>query len=442
MSVIVENTIAEAVQSTAAPAQEQGSAVRWYVLALLVLVTACSAVDRNLVPILSEPIKREFGLSDGQVGLLTGAIYAVSFSVVGLPLGFLIDRVHRVRLLASLVAVWSALTAVSGLASSYLMLIAARAGVAGAESGAPPISMSILTDYFPSRQRGTALGWYYASSPIGLALGFALGGLIAGHLDWRAAFFVVGAPGLILAILLFLTVPEPARGRLDRTAVDLRQRSTLASTVALIWRRKELFFLMLGGVMVIIAWSGVVAFLGAYLIRVQKLPIGQAGLTISLTLGITGLIGMPLGGAIADRLAKRSEAATLLFTAATLVVASLCVAAAFFSPDVTQCLVFVGVFSLCTSLFYGPTFRAYLNNSPVSARGATSAFMIVGMNLVGYGVGPTLTGLFSDALRTHGFEQPLGLALVAMGGFYALGAIAFLAASRSLSASKPEDHAI
>jgi predicted MFS family arabinose efflux permease len=437
MSVMLEGRITKDIESTAV--HEPATTLRWYVLALLVLVAACSAVDRNLLPILSEPIKRELGLSDGQFGLLAGAIYAVSFSIVGLPLGFLIDRVHRVRLLAVLVAIWSFLTAASGLAPSYLMLALARAGVAGAESGAPAISMSLLTDYFPAKQRGTALGWYYASSPIGLALGFALGGLIAAHLDWRAAFFVVGTPGLILAILCLLTVPEPVRGTLDKQTIEPSERSTLHSLLALIWRRKALLFLILGGIAVIIAWSGIVSFLGAYLIRVQHLPIGYAGVAIAVTLGTTGVIGMPLGGIIADRLAQRSEARALVFTALMLFVTTLCVAAAFFAPDLTLCLTLIGVVSALTSLFYGPCFRTYLNNSPASVRGATGALLIVAMNLVGYGVGPTVAGLLSDVLRSHDVGQPLRLALVTMGGFYSLGAIALLAASYSLATSRTED---
>jgi predicted MFS family arabinose efflux permease len=435
MAAILEARVVDETGLAAASAQEQGAAIRWYVLALFVLVTACSAVDRNLVPILAEPIKREFLLSDSQLGLLTGAIYAVSFSVIGLPVGLIIDRAHRVRLLSALVAIWSAMTAFSGLASSYMMLVLARIGVAGAESGAPPISMSVLTDYFPVRQRGTALGWYYASSPIGLALGFGLGGLIAAHLDWRAAFFVVGTPGLILALLLFTTVREPVRGTFDGPGEVSKVRPALSSTLALLWERKALAWLICGGVMVIIAWSGTVAFLAPYLIRVQQLPISDAGLAIAATLGITGVIGMPLGGLIADRLARRSEVLALLFTAGILLLTAVAAAAAFFAPNLTVCFILVGLFSALTSIFYGPMFRTYLNNSPVAIRGAAGAFLIVTMNLVGYGVGPTVAGLLSDVLKAQGFAQPLQTSLALMGGFYGVGALAFVAAASALSRS-------
>jgi MFS transporter, Spinster family, sphingosine-1-phosphate transporter len=435
MAVIMETAIASDVGLASAPAQEKGAAVRWYVLVLLVLVTACSAIDRNLVPILTEPIKKEFLLSDSQLGLLTGGIYAISFSIIGLPVGFLIDRTHRVRLLSVLVAIWSLMTTLSGFAGSYLALVLARIGVGGAESGAPPTSMSILMDYFPIKQRGTALGWYYASAPIGLALGFAIGGMVAAHLDWRAAFFVVGAPGLVLALLLALTVREPVRGAFDTKANVPHFRPSLSSVLALLWERKALPCLILGGVMVIIAWSGLVAFLAPYLIRVQHLPIGDAGLVIAATLGTTGLIGMPLGGFIADRLARRSEVRALIFTAAILVLTAVAAAAAFYAPDLRTCIIFTGLFSALTSIFYGPMFRTYLNNSPAAARGVTGAFLIVAMNLVGYGVGPTLTGLLSDYLKTDGYPQPLQAALVIMAGFYVLGAAALVAASIALARS-------
>jgi predicted MFS family arabinose efflux permease len=435
MAAILDTTFADKSDPAATSVEQEGAPMRWYALTLLVLVTACSAIDRNLVLILAEPVKHEFLLSDSQIGILTGAVYAVSFSVVGVPLGFLIDRTRRVRLLTVCVAIWSLMTAFSGLAASFLMLAAARAGVAAAESGAPPLAMSLLTDYFPIKERGTALGWYYTNTPIGLALGFALGAVITAYFDWRVAYFVVGAPGLILALLVFFTLDEPIRGAFDASRQDLEARSTLPWTFKLLWERKALFFLIVGGVMVIIAWSGIVAFLAPYLIRVHHLSIGSAGSALAATLGATGLIGMPFGGVIADSLARRSEAQVILFTAGVLLLTAAAAAGAFYVSDLTACFVLVGAFSFLTSTFYGPTFRTYLNHSPVAVRGATGAFMIVTWNLVGYGVGPTLTGALTDVLKTAGIEQPLQAALAAMAGFYALAAVAFVAAATALTQS-------
>jgi MFS family permease len=236
--------------------------------------------------------------------------------------------------------------------------------------------------------------------------------------------------------LLFTTIREPVRGAFDRQSEVSQPRPSLSSTLALLWERKALFWLICGGVMVIIAWSGTVAFLAPYLIRVQHLPISDAGLAIAGTLGITGVIGMPLGGVIADRLAQRSEVLALLFTAGILLLTALCAAAAFYAPDLIVCLILVGLFSALTSIFYGPMFRTYLNNSPVAVRGAAGAFLIVTMNLVGYGVGPTVAGLLSDVLKAQGFAQPLQTSLALMGGFYAIGALAFVAAATALSRSR------
>src|SRR6185436_5629951 len=155
-----------------------------------------------------EPIKREFGLSDGQLGLLTGLAFAISYSVAGIPLGLLADRVARKRLLSGLVAVWSGLTFLSGIATSTLTLALARIGVGASESGASPASMSLITDYFPKERRGLAMALFYMSTPIGTSLAFAIGGAVEANYGWRAAFFVAGGPGLLLSLIILLSVCE------------------------------------------------------------------------------------------------------------------------------------------------------------------------------------------------------------------------------------------
>src|SRR5439155_13227115 len=148
-------------------------ASRWYVLVILTLVFTFQTIDRNLVAVLAEPIKHQFQLNDSQLGFMTGVVFATSYVIAGIPLGLLIDRVNRVRLIAGLLAIWSTLTFFSGLARTYLWLLLARMGIAAAEAGAAPTCMSLISDVFPKQQRATAFGLFHASSPIGFALGFA-----------------------------------------------------------------------------------------------------------------------------------------------------------------------------------------------------------------------------------------------------------------------------
>lgn len=174
----------------------------WYTLGLLTLIYLCHAVDRSVISIVLEPLKQEFGISDSQVGILTGLAYATLYALAGIPIGYLIDRRNRRNLLAVLVAVWSACTVACGFAQNYWHLLTARLTVGAAEAGGAPTALSIISDLFPPDRRSTAISIFWVSTALGTAVSFAIGGLVAAEYGWRAAFFVAGLPGLLLVILL------------------------------------------------------------------------------------------------------------------------------------------------------------------------------------------------------------------------------------------------
>jgi predicted MFS family arabinose efflux permease len=231
--------------------------------------------------------------------------------------------------------------------------------------------MSLISDYFPSKRRGMALGLFNSSTSLGTAAGFAIGGLIASKLDWRAAFFIAGAPGLVFAALAIATIAEPRRGGLDHgpgTAAK-QEKSSLLSMVRLIWTDKALAFILLGAMPIAMALSGITAFLAPYFIRVHEMPIHSAGLAVAATLGGGGLLAMPLGGFLSDRLARRSEAQVPLFVAVAMVVAALCTIAALYVSSLSLSLAFMTLMAISSLLFQVPTYRTYLNHTPVAMRG-------------------------------------------------------------------------
>ena len=404
---------------------------RWWALALLTALYTLSTVDRNVVSILAEPIRQEFGLSDSQLGFLTGTVFAISFSLAGIPLGLLADRVNRVRLLAGLLAIWSLLTVVSGFTRTYVALLLARIGVAAAESGASPASMSLITDLFPKEKRGTALGFFYTSTPLGLAIGFGLGGFIAAHFGWRAAFLFAGLPGLIISALLILTLREPKRGAQDapRSGSAALVGSSLPQLLKLTLQRKTMLFLLLAAVSMIIAQAGIGSFIAPFLIRIHGLPIDQVGGMVALAWGGGGLFGLPLGGIFADRAAKGSPERAPRFVALSAALTAPLAIAAFLAPNPTLALALVFGCSIVGHAYYGATFSVYLSVAPAAIRGAAGALLIVALNLIGYGVGPQFTGILSDVFAAQGVANSLRWALVSVSCVYLVAALFFVASS-------------
>lgn len=414
------------------PAEEAAARrARWWGLALLTALYTLSTVDRNIVSILGEPIRQEFGLNDSQLGFLTGTVFAISFAIAGIPLGLLADRTHRVRLLAALLGVWSVLTLLSGFTRTYVTLLLARIGVAAAESGASPASMSLITDLFPKEKRGTALGIYYTSTPLGLAIGFGLGGVIAAHFGWRAAFFFAGVPGLIISALLVLTMREPRRGAQDapRSGSAALMNSSIPTLLRLTWQRKTMLFIILAAVCMIIAQAGIGAFIAPYLIRIHQMPIDQVGGLVALAWGGGGLFGLPLGGIFADRVARAAPSHGPRFVALSALVTAPLAMAAFLAGDpyVALCLIFFA--SVVGHAYYGATFSIYLSVAPAAIRGAAGALLIVALNLIGYGVGPQMTGILSDVFSHAGVADSLRWALVTASSVYVIAAVFFLLAS-------------
>ncbi|MET0984971.1 MAG: MFS transporter [Steroidobacteraceae bacterium] len=383
--------------SSAADAPTPLSSYRWYVLAVLVLVYACHYLDRTVVSVVLEAVKQEFSLSDGQLGLLSGLIYGISFAIAGIPLGVLIDRVNRKKLLSGLLLIWSLLTTLSGLAQSFVNLLLARVGVGAAEAGGSPTAMSIISDTFPRHERATAMGIFFLSGPIGFVASFALGGWIVAEYGWRAAFFAAGIPGILLAVLIFTTVREPARGAYDpETAHQQNSAPTYAETLKLIVRRRSLLFLMLAALFSSSVQASFLAWVVPFFMRLHDMNVTEAGTNVALAIGVFGAISTPFAGWLADRIGKRDPRRMLWFvgTATALVVPV--GLALVLTPSTSAAVVLLMLMNVLMQMWLGASYGLTLSLAPSRMRGMSTATLQVANNLIGAGLAPFLVGVLSD----------------------------------------------
>jgi len=399
----------------------------WRALALLFLIYSCHYLDRSIVGVVVEPVRKEFGLSDSQIGLLTGLVYGIAFCVAGLPLGLLVDRVSRKRLLAGMLVAWSGLTALSGLAQNYAQMVWARAAVGAAEAGASPAAMSLISDFFPPSRRATATGLFFLSTSFGMAISNGFGGLITAEWGWRAAFFVAGVPGLILAAMLMLLVKEPPRGRFE-APTDHVARTGFGEALRVILADRRLLCVMLGLIVMAFCAAAKAAFVVAFLMRVHGLDVREAGALVALGAGLFGALGTLSGGLIADRLARRSASGPvwLIVTGATLT--GIFGLAYTLAPPLAAAVAFLLIGQFVGTLHMGPAYALSATAAPPAVRGTAIAILQVGANLVGYGLGPFVAGVLSDFFAGG---DSLRWSLATISCFYLLAALSFAVAARS-----------
>ncbi|PLW83371.1 MFS transporter [Kineobactrum sediminis] len=401
---------------------------------MLTIVYAFNFVDRQILVILQEPIKADMGLSDAQLGLLSGFSFALIYVTAGIPIAWWADRGNRRNIVSLALAVWSGMTALSGFAQNYGQLLTARIGVGLGEAGGSPPAHSMISDYFPPEQRGRALSFYSTGIYVGILLGFMFGGMIADAFGWRIAFLVVGIPGVLFAIVLRLTVREPNRGRWD-SALETAQRPTLAETMVVLRERPSFWYIALGCSLMAFVSYGVGNFFPSFLIRIHSLSIGQVGIVLALVSGISGAVGTYLGGYLGDRFGAHDPRWYLW-------IPMIGAAVAFFPylyvllGDSTGSILVVLVFTnLLMTLYLGPSIAMSHALVPPSMRALTSAILFFVLNIIGLGLGPFLTGLMSDLLAPRFGVLSLRYAMV-ISTMTALIAIAlFYAAAKRL----PED---
>lgn len=376
---------------------------------LLWLVYMIHGVDRSVLLVLLPPIQADYRLSDSEVGLLSGIAYALPFALVGIPMGMLVDRVNRTRLLATLLAIWSLATIAAGFTRHFATLVLARAVVGAAESGAPPTMISLMSDVAPPRSRPLALGIFFTGPFAGVVVGSTIAGWVTLHAGWREALFVAGAPGLILAALLVICLREPKRGRFDEQEAStpaplrvalahlVRDRATRAAAAAMV----------LSGFVNI----AVGAWLSVFLMRVHAFTIDQTGVVTALVMGVFGGAGVVIMGLVASWIGRGEPVRLLrlcgwatLFSLPPLFVGIL-------AESSTIAVIGLCVWGLFVSAFLGPAYSTMTALLPVELRGTAMAVIVVSTHLVGAGLGPQAVGVASDVLRWLGDDDGLRHAL-------------------------------
>lgn len=401
---------------------------QWYAAILLMLVYTCSMADRHIASTVVQPVKEEFGLSDGQIGLMTGFLFGIANGVAGLITGPLIDRVNRRTFLAQILTIWSLATAAVGLAPNFAALLAARITVGAAEAGGVPASLSLLANVFPEKRRSTVTGFFYLSAPLGALLASAGGGYVAAQWGWRWAFYIAAVPGLLLAVLMMFTLPEPQRTAPPPAAgaSAWARVKELGEALTFILGRPAMAAHYLGLILIALASGGKVAFMIAFFMRHHHMPLASAGATLGVIGAVSGIVGALSGGIIADWVGAKRPVYAQWWLAGVAVVIGLADMAFVVAPSLSLALVAAAVGGVTGAMWLGPGYGIATSMAPDHLRGKCLAIIQMGANLCA-GLGALLVGVLSDA---YGGQDGLGWALITVfaifiiaGGLFALTAV-------------------
>ena len=417
----------QADEQTGTPAR--GTA--WFVLIILTLVYTFNFIDRQILVILQEPIKAELNLSDAQLGLLSGFSFALVYVIAGIPIAWLADRGNRRNIIALSLAVWSGMTAISGLVTSYGQLVAARLGVGLGEAGGSPPAHSLLSDYFPPERRGTALSFYSSGIYLGVLAGFADGGYMAEISGWRMAFFIVGVPGIVLALALPVLIKEPLRGRFDKGVST--EKPTLATTLSLLHQQRAFWWIAGGCAFTAFISYGNGNFFPSYLMRSHNMSISEVGFALAAVSGVAGAIGTFGGGVLADFLGKRDKRWYVWVPILGNVIALPFMAYAIFSDRTEWILYVLFPANILNSLYLGPSIALCHTLVTPRMRAMTSAILFFVINMIGLGAGPLVVGLLSDAFAASlGTQNLRGAMLIVLFFGFVVGNGCFAMACKSL----------
>lgn len=392
-------------------------------LGMLLLVYLFNFMDRQIVAILAEPIARELGMNDTQIGLMTGLTFSLFYTLLGFPIARFADRPHtnRIAIIAVATALWSVMTSISGLVQNVTQLLLARVGVGIGEAGCTPPAHSLISDRTPPEKRSRAMAIYQLGPTVGSLIGMVLGGFIADTLGWRMAFFIVGVPGIILALVVWLVLRDPRRdGSVLRTAQAAPPSDTILAAFRHIWASRALRLLMGQAALGSITIFGFLIWTTIFFQRSHGLSPGQTGLWFGLTNGGASALGIWLGGIVGDRHRAIAKRHLLTAPALAMILSAPLIIAGFIVSDWRLALMFLFP-AIAMNWFHLPPFHSAVQGLvPPSARAVTSASVLFLQNLVGLGLGPLALGYLSDLLRPIFGEQSVRMVLFTLAASAAL----------------------
>lgn len=400
---------------------------RTYVLVALALIYTLNFIDRTLITVVAQPIMDSLNLSDGQFGFLTGPPFALFYAVMGIPIALWADRSNRVFVIAVCITIWSIMTLLCGFAAGFIWLIIFRIGVAIGEAGGTPPANSIITDYYPVKSRANAIGIYSMGVTLGGVLAQVFGGTIAsikgeamgdwlgsigvGGLfssinwesveGWRIAFVVVGAPGVIIAAILWMTVKEPPRGYTEAPGTTSNEKSSFKAAFAEIGKKPTFWWGAVGAAFVAFVGYGLQSFQAPFLQRVYDIGVREAALYYGAPLSLCAAAGTFGGGFISQKLQSRFHSVVAWLPAVGLMIAVPCYIGAFFAPTMQITFGLWMVAAFCHYSYLGAQYSIATSIASPRARATAVAVLLLIVSLIGNGIGPLFVGMMSDFFMSN-----------------------------------------
>lgn len=405
---------------------------RRMMLVALMVVSAFNYVDRTILSILQIPIKAELGLSDGQLGALTGLAFALFYATLSLPIARLADRFSRRWIIVISLVVWSAMTAMCGFATGFVSLLFFRIGVAVGEAGSVPASVSLIADSFAPERRATAMSTWGLALPIGLMIGYVCIGWLAENVGWRLAFGVVGCVGVLLGPLVFLMIKEPPRGRFEAGAGKsiVEPPPPLPQALRALWFNKVFRYTVIAGMLHGFSQYSMMTWNAPFFARSHGLSIGEVSLLMALLSGVAGAVGIYGGGWLSDRLVLRDPRGRLWLKAGSVAAVVPFALVQYLAPSTTVSIVAAAFSSALMIAYYGPILATTQSVVAPTMRAFSNAVLLLTFNLFGLGLGPWITGLLSDAFTVPFGDQALRYALAIVLIPSALATLVFIHAAR------------
>ena len=409
------------------------------VLAMLTFVYILNFLDRQLIGILAKPIQDALQITDGQLGLIGGLYFAMFYCFIAIPVGFFADRTNRVTVLSLACAIWSGATVACGLAATYPQLVVARMLVGFGEAGGVPPSYAIITDTYPPGKRAAALGIFNLGPAIGAAAGVAFGATIAERFGWRTPFIVVGVIGIVTAIVVKLIVREPERGGTDLVrAHDAMDAARFWPTLGMFFRNPVLMLAALGSGATQFVTYGLGNFAVLFLMRDKGMTLSDVGIWYALVLVVGMGGGMVISGRVIDRMTRTSRAGYAIAPAASLAIAMPFYLGFIWAPSWPLALLLLTVVMVFNYFYLSASVALVQEEVRPNQRVLSGALLLLVMNFIGLGLGPTWVGFASDWFKATGTPLYLQSALYTLTPFYLIAILLFLALARVLKRGLPK----
>lgn len=420
---------AEQVSTGAAPARHRSPSV---ILITLTFVYVLNFLDRQLLAILAKPIQDELQITDGQLGLLGGLYFAMFYCFIAIPVSWVADRTNRVAVLSLACGIWSAATIACGLARTYPQLALARMTVGFGEAGGVPPSYALITDTFPPGRRGMAFGIYNLGPPIGAALGIALGASIAAAFNWRDAFIGIGVVGIVTALALPFLVPEPAKGATDGRVGEPMGHAPFWGTVKSFFANPVLSLAAFGSGATQFVTYGLGNFAVLFLMREKGMTLSEVAIWYALVIVVGMGGGMLVSGRIIDKVTRASRRGFAILPAASLAIAMPFYLAFVWAPSWQLALLLLTVVMFFNYFYLSCSVTLVQEESAPNQRVLAGALLLLVMNFIGLGLGPTWVGAASDWFAARGSTNSLQLALYTLTPFYVIAIALFMRLARTL----------